>query len=181
MALTTQRLLLRQWTDADRDPFARLSADPEVMRWFPAPATAAESDALVDREVARIDENGWGLWAVELRATGAFLGFVGLAPDAFTGAVDQVEIGWRLTSAHWGNGYATEAGRAALAHAFDVVGLPEVVSFTTAGNVASRRVMERLGLTHDPPRDFLHPRLPADHPLAEHVLYAITRDEHIGT
>lgn len=173
MSLSTRRLTLRQWRDADRAPFAQLSADPEVMEYFPATSTVADSHALVERATAHIDENGWGLWAVEVTATRQFIGFVGLAPDRLSPWDDQVEIGWRLRRSAWGHGYATEAGREALQYAFDEVGLDEVVSFTTEHNVRSRAVMHRLGLRHDPRRDFDHPRLPDGHPQRRQVLYAI--------
>lgn len=178
MRLSTGRLILRQWRAADRAPFAQLSADPEVMEHFPATSTVAESDALIDRATAHIDEHGWGLWAVEVIATQQFIGFVGLAPDRLSPWEGQVEIGWRLRRSAWGHGFATEAGRGALRFGFDVVGLDEVVSFTTEGNVRSRAVMRRLGLRHDPSRDFDHPRLPADHPQRRHVLYAIDHATH---
>lgn len=176
VSLSTRRLTLRQWCDADRAPFARMNSDPEVMEHFPATSTTAESDALIDREMAHLDEHGWGLWAVEISVTRQFIGFVGITPDRLSPWGDeQTEIGWRLCRSAWGHGFATEAGREALRHAFDVVGLDEVVSLTTKGNVRSRAVMSRLGLQRDPQRDFDHPRLPVDHPQRPHVLYAIDR------
>lgn len=178
MSLSTRRLTLRQWRDADRAAFARMNTDPEVMEHFPAASTAAESDALVDRSMAHLDEHGWGLWAVEITATQQFIGFVGLTPDRLSPWDDQVEIGWRLRRSAWGRGYATEAGHEALRYAFRVVGLEEVVSFTTEDNIRSRAVIHRLGLRHDPRRDFDHPRLPLGHPQRRHVLYAIDRTTH---
>ncbi|MDX6272918.1 MAG: hypothetical protein QOJ92_128 [Frankiales bacterium] len=174
--LSTERLLLRQWRDADREPFAELNADPIAMEHFPSTLTRADSDAFVDRAQQRIAEQGWGLWAVELTATGEFVGFAGLAhfADGLPFA-PATEVGWRLRREHWGNGYATEAGRAALQHAFDVLALDEVVSMTAVGNWPSRRVMERLGMTRDPADDFEHPRVPAGDPLRAHVLYRIQR------
>jgi RimJ/RimL family protein N-acetyltransferase len=86
-----------------------------------------------------------------------------------------VEIGWRIAHEHWGRGYVPEAARAVLAHAFGPLGLDEVVSFTSAGNANSRRVMEKLGMTHDPADDFDHPSLPPGHPLRRHVLYRARR------
>lgn len=169
--LRTERLLLRQWRDADREPFAELNADPETMRYFPTTLTREESDATVDWASALIEERGWGLWAVEVVDVVPFVGFVGLNVPRFWPEV--VEIGWRLRREHWGNGYATEAAREALRYGFEQLGLEEIVSFTTVANTPSRRVMERIGMTHDPSRDFDHPGIPDGHPLRRHVLYAI--------
>jgi ribosomal-protein-alanine N-acetyltransferase len=153
-----------------------MNADPAVMAHFPAPLTTAESDALADAIDAHHAARGFGLWALEIPGVAPFAGFVGLSVPGFSAPFTPcVEIGWRLAAAHWGRGYATEAARAVLAHAWDVVGLDEVVSFTTAGNLRSRAVMSRLGMRHDPAAAFDHPRLPPDHPLRPHVLYRLAR------
>jgi ribosomal-protein-alanine N-acetyltransferase len=171
--LVTERLLLRRWRPADLEPFAALNADPEVMEYFPSTLTRAESDALVQRIEAQFDELGYGLWAVEVRETGSFVGFTGLAlqtfPAHFTPAV---EVGWRLARPAWGQGYASEAARAALTYGFDA-GLDEVVSITSTTNLRSQRVMQRIGMTRDPADDFVHPQRPPGDPLAPHVLYRI--------
>ncbi|WP_411284265.1 GNAT family N-acetyltransferase [Lapillicoccus sp.] len=170
----TPRLVLRQWRDTDREQFAALNADPVVMEHFPAPLTRAESDAMVDRLTARIDADGYGLWAVEVRDTHEFIGFVGLARPTFeTAFTPCTEIGWRLARAAWGQGFATEAASAALDVAFGPLGLDEVLSWTFMGNLASRAVMERLGMTRDPADDFDHPRLPEGDRLRRHVLHRI--------
>lgn len=168
--LRTERLVLRHWRDEDRAPFAALNADPEVRRWFPSVLTAEESDAEADRHAAGLEARGWGLWAVEVVGGDPFVGFVGLSPPPF---MDAVEIGWRLARDAWGRGYASEGARAALAHAFGPLGLDEIVSFTAVGNERSRRVMEGLGMTHDPADDFDHPNVPEGHPLRRHVLYRL--------
>ena len=174
--LRTERLLLRQWRDEDLEPFAELNADPETMRYFPAPPTREESDALAERSRRQIDDEGWGLWAVEVPGGTSFVGFVGLARPSFEEHfTPAVEVGWRLARRHWGRGYATEAGRAALAYGFDELGLEEIVSFTSRLNAPSRRVMERLGMSRDPADDFEHPRVPLGHPLRPHVLYRLSR------
>jgi ribosomal-protein-alanine N-acetyltransferase len=173
--LHTDRLLLREWRDADRKPFAALNADPEVMEHFPAPLTREESDAFVDRMIARWTADGFGLWAVERASDGAFLGLTGLAVPAWA-PEPSVEVGWRFARSAWGRGYATEAAGAAVRFGFEVLGLAEIVSYTTPGNVRSRRVMERLGMTRDPAGDFLHPRLPEGHPIRPHVTYRLSRD-----
>lgn len=170
--LRTERLLLRGWRDEDREPFAALNADPEVMAHFPGPLDRADSDALADRIAARVAASGHGLWAVEVPRVAPFVGFVGLAPIPFEAHfTPAMEVGWRLARAHWGAGYATEAARAALAFAFTDLGLEEVVSITVPENHRSRAVMERIGMTHDPADDFDHPRFEPGHPLRRHVLY----------
>ena len=178
--LETERLRLRHWRDEDREAFAALNADPQVMRHFPAPLERAHSDALLRRIAADLDERGWGLWALEERASGAMLGFTGLAPVAFAAPfTPAVEIGWRLVRSHWGRGLAGEAARAALAFAFTELSLDEVVAFTSAGNRRSRALMRRLGMTHDRADDFEHPLLPAGHPLRAHVLYRRVRPHDV--
>jgi RimJ/RimL family protein N-acetyltransferase len=174
--LSTERLVLRAWRPADRAPFAALNADPEVMEHFPSVLSRDESDALVERIEADFQRERFGLWATEVRATGEFIGFVGLDVPGFDAPfMPTVEVGWRLARPAWGYGYATEAATEALRHAFDDVGLDEVVSFTSVPNTRSQRVMQRLGLHHD--EDFDHPRMPEGHRLRRHVLYRITRDE----
>lgn len=173
--IRTERLVLRRWLQRDRGPFAAMNADPEVMAHFPALLSREESDALVERIEAGFDQHGFGLWALEVRSTGAFIGFTGLAVPSFEAAfTPAVEIGWRLQRSAWGQGYATEAARAALEVAFDEIGLHEVVSFTSTLNEQSLAVMHRLGMTHDPADDFDHPRVLPGSPLRRHVLYRLT-------
>jgi RimJ/RimL family protein N-acetyltransferase len=179
--IDTERLRLRAFVDSDRDRFAALNADPEVMAWFPAQLTRTESDVFVDRILQRWDEDGHGLWAIERKADAAFLGFAGLATHSFEAHfTPAVEVGWRLARSAWGHGYATEAGAASLAYGFDTLGLEEIVSFTTVANERSRRVMERLGMTRDPADDFEHPNVPVGHPIRPHVLYRLSIDAWSG-
>jgi RimJ/RimL family protein N-acetyltransferase len=174
--LHTPRLLMRRWRAEDRAPFAALNADPVVMEQFPSPLTAAESDALVDRIEAGLDERGWGLWAVEVQDSHAFIGFVGLNPATFDAPfTPAVEVGWRLAREQWGQGFATEGARAAVEFAFVDLELDEIVSFTTHGNTRSRRVMERLGMRRNPADDFDNPNVPAGSPHRPHVLYRLDR------
>jgi RimJ/RimL family protein N-acetyltransferase len=174
--LRTPRLRLRQWRDADYEPFAALNADPEVMRHIPAPASRQASDAPADGQRRLIGERGWGIWAVEISRDGIFAGFVVLAEPRFEAHfTPAVEVGWRLARERWGRGYATEAARAALEFGFETLGLEEIVSFTTVASERSRRVMERLGMTHDPADDFEHPSVPSGHPIRPHVLYRIRK------
>lgn len=168
----TSRLRLRPWRPSDRDPFAELNADPRVMRYFPARLSRDQSDALADRIETHLNEHGWGLWAVEIPSIAPFAGFIGLARPGFDAHFTPcVEIGWRLSAEFWGHGYATEGALEVLAFGFRELALNEIVSFTTEANLPSRRVMERIGMTHDPADDFDHPSLPDGHPLRRHVLY----------
>lgn len=175
----TERLHLRRWKESDKEPFAALNADPVVMEFFPNTLSREESDAFVQRIEERFEKWGFGPWAVELKETGQFIGYVGLAIPQFEAPfMPAVEIGWRLAKEYWGKGYATEAANACLDVAFNQLGLKEIISFTVPANIPSRKVMERLGMTHNPADDFAHPRLPADHPLSKHVLYRITKKQY---
>lgn len=170
VAIDAPRLRLRQWREEDKAPFAALNADPRVMEHFLAPLTREESDALVERARAAIERRGWGSWAVERRADGAFLGFVGLTVvrDELPMA-PAVEVGWRLAAHGWGAGYATEAAQAALHFGFDVLELPEVVSYTASTNLRSMAVMRRLGMSRS--GEFEHPGMPEGHRLRPHIIF----------
>jgi RimJ/RimL family protein N-acetyltransferase len=171
----TERLLMRAWRDDDLEPFAAMNADPVVMEHFPSTLTRQESDALVTRITAQLDTLGYGLWALEEKDTGRFIGFTGLAVQTFPARfTPAVEVGWRLRTAAWGHGYATEAALAALAAGWDSE-LDEIVSMTATTNLRSQRVMQRIGMTHDPADDFDHPNVPDGSPLKRHVLYRIAR------
>jgi ribosomal-protein-alanine N-acetyltransferase len=173
--LSTARLLLRRWREADHEPFALLNADQVVMEYFPARLDRAASDDLIAKFEAGFDQRGYGLWALEVRATGEFVGFTGLEIPSFEAHfTPAVEVGWRLARSAWGQGYATEAARASLAFGFETAGLKEIVSFTSMANMRSRAVMERIGMTHDPGDDFDHPGLPGAAHLRRHVLYRIS-------
>ena len=172
--LTTKRLQLRLWRDEDLAAFAALNADPRVMRHLPKRLNRAESDAGAQRIKEHFSRYGFGLWAVEVIGIADFIGFTGLAVPRFEAPCTPcVEISWRLAHAFWGFGYATEAACAARDYGFGPLGLEQIVSFTVPHNQRSRRVMERLGMTHAPGEDFEHPLLPAGHPLRPHVLYRL--------
>jgi RimJ/RimL family protein N-acetyltransferase len=174
--LSTNRLVLRNWVDADLSPFAELNGDSEVMRYFPSVLTRAQSDELATTIRGSLERQGWGLWAVEVPDVAPFIGFVGLNEVGFSAHfTPAIEIGWRLARSHWGHGYATEAARASLSLAFDQLGCQEIVSFTATGNHRSMRVMERLGMLHHSEDDFDHPRV-SDPDLRRHVLYRLSRD-----
>jgi len=176
--LRTERLILRGPREADREPFARLNADSRVMEFFPSALSREESDALLDRIKAHFEQYGFSWCAAELRESGEFIGFVGLVVPRFEAAFTPcVEIGWRLAAEFWGLGLATEGARAVVEYAFEELGLKELVSFTTAANMRSRRVMEKLGMTHDAGDDFDHPTLPEGHLQRRHVLYRLSRNQ----
>jgi RimJ/RimL family protein N-acetyltransferase len=173
--LPTRRLLLRRWKDSDREPFAEMNADPIVMQHFPSVLDRAASDRLADVFDRHFDDHDFGLWALEVKEGAPFIGFVGLWRTTFDAHFTPcVEIAWRLARDAWGQGYATEAASEACRVGFDDVGLKEIVSFTTPANIRSRRVMERLSMSHDPQDDFDHPRVPEGHPLRRHVLYRLS-------
>jgi RimJ/RimL family protein N-acetyltransferase len=172
----TARLILRRWRPEDRRPFAILNADPAVTEYFPARLSPLESDALAGRIEAHFAKHGFGLWAIEVPHVAPFVGYVGLSVPMFhTHFMPCVEIGWRLAREDWGKGYATEGARAVLAFGFEQLNLDQIVSFTTAANLRSRRVMERIGMSHSPADDFDHPSLPSGHVLRRHVLYRMHR------
>lgn len=175
--LQTDRLLLRPWRDEDLPAFAALNSDPRVMEFMPRLLSRAESDAFADRIRRRIEAQGWGLWALDVPGVAPFAGYVGLSVPSFEAPfTPSVEIGWRLSRACWGRGYATEAARLAVDHGFRALGLEEIVSFTYEGNMRSRAVMQRLGMRHDASGDFDHPALPR-HWLQRHVLYRLPRPD----
>jgi RimJ/RimL family protein N-acetyltransferase len=179
--IETPRLRLRRWRDADRAPFAAMSADPAVMEFFPKTLSRAEADAFIDRIEAHWAEHGFGNYALEERETGAFVGLTGLFvvfPEAHF--APSVEIGWRLARPFWSQGYAREAAEAVIAAAFAEHDFPEIVAFTAVPNTRSAALMQRLGMTRDPADDFDHPGVPEGHPLRPHVLYRISRAEFAG-
>lgn len=183
--IETERLYIRQWQASDFAIFAEMNADPEVMRYFPKLLTPTVSDIIANKCQQLIAEKGWGLWAVSLKngakKSDSFIGFVGLnETNADMSFAPAVEIAWRLQKDHWGQGYATEAARAALNFAFSELTLDEVVSFTAVINQRSQLIMDRIGMkdTHD---NFYHPALNANHRLAEHVLYKITWEQWNNT
>jgi len=172
--LKTERLILREWEDQDLDAFARINQDPKVMEHFPSTLNKEATSNLLDNFRAKQRLYGYCFWAAELKATGELIGLIGLNQVSKNlPFAPAVEIGWRLASEHWGKGYAPEGARAALDFAFNELGLDEIISFTTMGNLRSMRVMEKIGMERDKAGDFLHPGLPAEHPMAQHVLYRI--------
>jgi len=170
----TRRLRLRQWREADRKPFATLCSDPKVMEFLMPVAGRAASDAKIDRWRALISCRGWGLWALEVKETEQFIGFVGLQiPEEPHPFLPCVEIGWRLDATQWGFGYATEAATEALRVGFEILDLREIIASTAIKNSRSRRLMERLGMLQG--ETFVQPDIPTGHPLALHILYRLSK------
>jgi RimJ/RimL family protein N-acetyltransferase len=170
MGRVDKQVILRQWKESDLEPYAAMNADPEVMHYFPKPLTREESALSMARQRARIEERGWGWWAVEV--DGVFAGCTGLAEPKFAAHFTPcVEIAWRLHKEYWGQGIAFAAAQQATRYAFTVLKLSELVSFTAAVNLRSRKLMERLAFSHDPSEDFDHPEIVEGHWLRRHVLY----------
>lgn len=175
--LETERLRLRLWRDEDLEPFAALCADPEVMRFFPNTLTRDNTSKLISMGKDCFERHGVFYSPVEIKATGEFIGFVGLDVH-LAGALSFapcVDIGWRLKQSVWGKGYASEAARAWLRFGFETMGYEEIVAFTIPDNGPSRRVMERIGMSQDLAGDFRHPAIPEDHPCSMHVLYRLAK------
>ncbi len=171
--IETERLILRAFVEADREPWAAMNADPEVMRHFPATLSRAEADAVIERVNGKIAASGVGFWALERKADGQFLGFAGLNCIAHENLpiFGQWEVGWRLARHAWGQGYASEAGRAALAHGFGKMGLERILAYTAITNTPSEAVMQRLGMTRAEDMDFEHPLVPEGNPIRRHIVY----------
>jgi len=177
--LESQRLILRQWQTSDLPYFAKLNNDPKVMEYFPAQLKDAQSNQLAERLADLIDQKGWGFWALELVQTGEFIGFVGLNAIDKNSTIPNapfVEIGWRISSEHWGNGYAPEAAKLALSYAFETLMLDCVYSFTSLLNKPSQRVMQKL-MMKNTGQDFEHPKLTEGHRLKQHCLYKIDAND----
>jgi RimJ/RimL family protein N-acetyltransferase len=174
--IRTERLLLRRWRETDRLPFQKINADPRVMELMPELLSPEASDALIARIETHFEIHGFGLFAVERLEDTTLAGFIGLSVPEFEAPfMPAVEVGWRLAFESWGRGLATEGARAVVRYGFEDLALDNIVSFTVPANRRSRRVMEKLGLKHEPRDDFDHPGLPEGHPLRRHVLYRVAR------
>jgi len=174
--IETERLVIRPPLDRDRPAIAAINGDPEVGAWLASTLTREESDAMVDRVLAHIEEHGFGFWVAERKADRAVIGLIGLmamGEDLPPGPA--VEAGWRLSPTTWGKGYATEGAQAVVDWAFDQLDAPEVVAITARSNLRSQAVMRRIGMVAEPWRDFDHPRLADDHPLRPHVTFSARR------
>ncbi|MCR9232797.1 GNAT family N-acetyltransferase [Gimesia chilikensis] len=177
--METTRLILRRWCEDDVTPFVELNKDPRVMQYYPSTLTSEQSMQMMDDIQKHFEEYGFGLWAVEIKDQTPFAGFIGLAVPQFTAFFTPcIEILWRLATPYWNQGYATEGAHAVLDFGFDECNLKQIVSFTVPSNIASRRVMEKIGMSYID--NFDHPGLPDNDPLQRHVLYSINRSERDG-
>ncbi len=174
--LETKRLILRDWKDSDRAPYAALNADPKVMKYMPGVLSEQETDELIARIRQSFEENGYGRFAVTLKDSGEFIGSIGLMKTNFDAPfTPAVEIGWRIAHPYWNKGYATEGALAVVMNAFEELDIPEIIAFAPKENAASQRVMDKLGMAYERGGNFMHPGLPPDHKLALHVLYRLKR------
>ena len=179
--LETERLILRQWREDDIAPFAAMNADPRVTAALGVKLDPSVTKALIERVSASFPQNGFGIWAVELRGGAPFVGFTGLSIPRFEAPfMPAVEVGWRLAFDHWGKGYATEGARAAVEFGFNTIGLEEIVSFASAANLRSHAVMKRLGMRYDAQDDFNYPGVAPTDPLRRHLLYRLKRADWRG-
>ncbi|WP_256081592.1 GNAT family N-acetyltransferase [Massilia sp. YIM B04103] len=171
----SERLLLRPWKVEDAAAFVRINADPRVTEFLLGPLSLAQAEEFIAAQNAEYAAHGTCLFAATLKENGELLGFIGVRRQTFDAPFAPCwEAAWRLAAPHWGRGYAGEGARAVLRHGFDQLGMEEVVAFTVPQNLRSRRVMEKLGMHHDPASDFAHPSLAPDHPLSKHALYRIS-------
>lgn len=174
--LLTNRLGLRRWKDADTVPFAAMCRDSRVMEFFPKLLSAEESGQMIKRIHLHFETHGFGLYAVDKLSTGSFIGFTGFMIPAFTSFFTPcIEIGWRFHKEEWTKGYATEVATACLEYGFNVLQFNRVYSFTSVKNVRSEKVMQKIGMRKA--GEFNHPAIPAGHPLCQHVLYEINRQQ----
>ena len=172
--IETPRLILREWIESDLEPFTQLCADERVREHFPSTLDREQSAEWATRIGDHFRQHGFGFWAVECRAGAPFIGYLGLNTVSFEAHfTPAVEIGWGFARQAWGQGYATEAARAALDFGFETLALAEIVSFTVPANVRSWALMERIGMRRDRAGDFDHPSLAKGHPLGGHVLYRV--------
>jgi RimJ/RimL family protein N-acetyltransferase len=168
--IETQRLTLRGWQDSDLPTWASMNADPRVREFLGPLLTFEQASAWVLNYQDKLERFGYGFWALEVTATGEFIGFTGLDTVDDEMPFTGVEIGWRLARSAWGYGYATEAARAVLRFGFGVLELPEILAVTAARNERSQAVMRRLGMTTDPGEDFDDPDV-EDASLRRYVVY----------
>lgn len=176
--IETERLILRQWRDSDLQAMSDINQDPRVMEHFPATKTTEETKAFINGSKALFNEVGYCFYAAELKKTHELIGFVGIAPVYEMPCTPAIEIGWRLGAKFWGHGLATEAAKAVINYAFNILELDELVSFTATTNKKSEQVMQRLGFSRCEQDDFDHPRIVDGHPLKRHMFYRLKKSEY---
>ena len=180
--IETKRLILRTWEPTDLEPLSLINQDPVVMEYFPSTQNKDQTQTFITRMKEHFETYGYTLYAVQTKRNNICIGFVGLLKTSFKAHfTPATEIGWRLSPKHWGKGFATEAAQSVLHYGFIYLKLHEIVSFTVVKNVRSKRVMEKIGLKHDPSDDFDHPKVAQGHPCQRHVLYRLSREEYFDT
>jgi len=168
----SERLLFRDWNEVDLPVFREMNKDPLVMKYFPRVLEEEETDSFYQRIKDEFTTSGYGLYAVEVKKTKEFIGYIGFHKAAFPSFFTPcIEIGWRLSSLAWGKGYATEGAIACLKYGFSKLNLSEVFSFTAKINLPSENVMKKIGMTKI--TEFDHPNVSKSSPLGRHVLYEI--------
>ena len=178
--IETDRLILRTWHDDDLQPMLVINQDPKVMEYFPGLQDLEMTKKFIDKVNAHLENHGYSLYATVRKDTNEFIGFIGLLiADFESHFTPATEIGWRLSPHHWGQGFATEGAKAVLDFAFKELKIPEIVSFTAAGNAKSIRVMQKIGLQHNEADDFDHPKLDNTSPLKRHVLYRLIKEDYL--
>ncbi|MBX9585945.1 MAG: GNAT family N-acetyltransferase [Gammaproteobacteria bacterium] len=178
--IETERLILRAWEKEDAEGFFQINQDPKVIEFLRGPLTMDQVNDFISAVNSQGENYGYTLWAACLKETGELIGFIGLNyTDWESHFTPAVEVGWRLGSQYWGKGYATEGAKAALDYGFKKCDLKEIVSFTVPANIRSIRVMEKIGLKRDMNGDFAHPKLAADHPLSQHILYRLAKADYL--
>lgn len=176
--IQTQRLGLRQWLPEDKAKLVAMNADPEVMEYFPAPFTEEETEAQLAHTLLHHAQYGYGWWAVDHLKDKCFIGALGLNNVGYKLPFTPcVEIAWRLRKEYWGKGLGTEGSMAALFYGFQVLKLPEIVSFTSLPNKPSINIMKKLGMTKK--QKFNHPKVEEGHELERHILYTLTREDYL--
>lgn len=176
--LKTERLILRPWRESDLEPFAKMNANPKIREFFISTQTPEQSNQSANIMAKEIESAGWGFWAVELPGVAPFIGCIGIRPVDFSAHfTPAVEIGWRLDEAYWGKGYAVEGAFIAMKYGFEILNLPQIVSFAATTNNRSRNIMDKLGMHREFGDDFDHPNFPPDHKHKRHVLYRIDKEE----
>lgn len=172
--IATERLILRPWKETDLEPFAKMNADPKVMEFFPSTFSKEQSNSIARRYIEKMEDKGWGIWAVTAKDVSDFIGMIGLNQIEFSAPfTPAVEVAWRLDSNYWGFGYAPEGATACLEFGFNTLKLEEIVAFTYVNNFRSQKVMEKIGMHHDPEGDFDHPRIEESSPVRKQVLYRL--------
>jgi len=172
--LESERVLLREWQESDLEPWIALNLDSDNLRYFPRTFTAEESASSFKRISEALQKNQFGLWAAEEKASGEFMGFIGLARQDLLGVsfMPCHEIGWRLDRKYWGRGYATEGAKVALAYGLTELEIPIIYSYTSINNLPSINVMKKIGLLERPELAFEHPRIDPGNPVRSHLVYS---------